>query len=92
MSLNNPWVMAGVAAAVYAAWYFGRDQGYRNGYVKAQRDFLLDKTSSPQAGLAYDPTALTATVSNAGTSGMTIASNPAISSVNMSTNGAAYNV
>jgi hypothetical protein len=92
VSLNNPWVMAGVAAALYGAWYFGQDHGYRSGYVKAQRDFLLDKTSGPRAGLAYDPTALTATVSNVGTSGMTIANNPAMSSVNMSTNGAAYNV
>lgn len=90
MSLSNPWVFAGVAAAVYGAWYFGKDHGYRSGYVKAQRDFLRDKYEGPRAKLAYDPAALTATVSNAGSSGMTIASNPAISSVN--TNGAAYNV
>ena len=90
MSLSNPWVFAGVAAAIFGAWYYGKDHGYRSGYVKAQRDFLRDKYEGPRVGLAYDPTALTATVSNAGTSGMTIASNPAISSVN--TNGAAYNV
>jgi hypothetical protein len=90
MSLNNPWVFAGVAAAIFGAWYFGKDHGYRSGYVKAQRDFLRDKYEGPRVQLAYDPTALTATVSSAGTSGMTIASNPAISSVN--TNGAAYNV
>lgn len=92
MSLNNPWVMAGVAAAIFGAWYFGKDHGYRSGYVKAQRDFLRDKYEGPRAQTAYDPTALTASVSNAGTSRMTVSSNPVISSVNMSTNGAAYNV
>ena len=92
MSLNNPWVMAGVAAAVYGAWYFGQKNGYRWGYSAAQQDALRAGAPGPSAKfpLAYDPTALTATVSNAGSSGMTIASNPAISSVN--TNGAAYNV
>lgn len=90
MSLNNPWVMAGVAVALYGAWYFGKDHGFRSGYVKAQQDFLRDKYSGPRANTAYDATALTASVSNAGTSTMKIASNPQIASV--STNGAAFNV
>lgn len=90
MSLNNPWVFAGVAVALYGAWYFGQDHGFRSGYVKAQQDFLRDKYSNPRVNTAYDPAALTASVSNAGTSGMKIASNPQIASV--STNGAVYNV
>lgn len=87
MSLNNPWVLAGVAVALYASWELGRRQGFRRGYANGVETVKVIK---PDVKPPYDATALTATISNAGTSGMTIAVNPILSSA--STNGAAYNV
>lgn len=91
MSLNNPWVFAGVAVAIYAAWELGSRRGFGMGRTSALLEYQAGaKARGQRVDTAYDPAALTATVSSAGTSGMTIASNPAISSIN--TNGAAYNV
>jgi len=89
VSLNNPWVMAGVAVALYASWSLGRRQGFGLGRTSAMIE-MSASAKGQKVNTPYDATALTATVSNVGTSGMTIASNPIISSVN--TNGSSYNV
>jgi len=90
VSLNNPWVMAGVAVALYASWTFGRRQGFALGRTSAMIEMSANATRGQKVNTPYDATALTATVSNAGTSGMTIATNPILGSVN--TNGSSYNV
>jgi len=89
VSLNNPWVIAGVAVALYASWSFGRRQGFGLGRTSAMIEMSAN-AKGQKVNTPFDPTALTATISNSAASGMTIATNPAISSV--STNGAAYNV
>ena len=89
MSLNNPWVMAGVAVALYASWSLGRRQGFGLGRTSAMIE-MSAKAAGQKVNTPYDATALTAPVSNAGRSGMTIATNPILGSVN--TNGASYNV
>lgn len=89
MSLSNPWVMAGVAVAIYAAWELGSRRGFGLGRTSALLEYQA-AAKRQRIDTPYDPAALTASVSNAGTSGMRIASNPQIASV--STNGAAFNV
>jgi hypothetical protein len=81
--------MAGVAVALYASWELGRRQGFGLGRTSAMIE-MSASVKGQKVNTPYDATALTATVSNVGTSGMTIASNPIISSVN--TNGSSYNV
>jgi hypothetical protein len=81
--------MAGVAVALYASWSLGRRQGFGLGRTSAIVELSANATGQ-KVNTPYDATALTATVSNVGTSGMTIATNPAISSLN--TNGSSYNV
>ena len=87
--MNNPWVIAGVAVALYASWSFGRRQGFGLGRTSAMIEMSAN-AKGQKVNTPFDPTALTATISNAGTSGMTIASNPILGSVN--TNGSSYNV